>query len=175
MKKILVLILALVMICALCACTVPEIQIENPDGTQTVAGVVITQAVTLFFSALGMAISVLGALVLKALGNNTKLKNIILAWQRVCDAARQTCAELQQTTVEHLKADNDGKLTPAQINLLQHKLLEQTKNKLDGMTIELVNAAGMDLDAIIKGECEASLPWIKENAARAKAAPVPID
>lgn len=175
MKKVLALILALVMVCALCACTAPEIQIENADGTPTVAGVIIKQAVTLIFTALGAAISILGTLVLKALGNNTKLKNIILAWQRVCDAARQTCAELQQTTVEYMKADNDGKLTPAQVNLLQHKLLEQTKKKLDGMTIELVNAAGMDLDAIIKGECEASLPWIKENAARANAAPVPID
>ena len=175
MKKVLALVLALVVVCMLCACTAPEIQIENPDGTPTVAGVIIKQAVTLIFTALGAAISILGTLVLRALGNNTKLKNIILAWQRVCDAARQTCAELQQTTVENMKADNNGKLTRAQINLLQHKLLEQTKTKLDSMTIELVNAAGMDLDAIIKGECEASLPWIKENAARANAAPVPID
>ena len=79
MKKTLILILILVMICSLCACTFPaEIQVENPDGSQTVAGAVIKQAVLLFFSALGTGITFIGGWVLRLLGRNTKLKNLVL-------------------------------------------------------------------------------------------------
>lgn len=170
MKKTLILILVLLMVCVLCACTFQDIPIENTDGTPTVAGVIIKQAVILIFSGLGTAISIFGAWTLKQLGSNTKLKNLILAWQRVCEAAQQTCAELQQTTVEGLKAaSQDGKLTKAQIRELQSLLLSLTKAKLDDMTIDIVTAAGEDLDAIITGQCEASLPWIKEASAKAAA------
>lgn len=169
MKKTLILILILVMICSLCACTFPaEIQVENPDGSQTVAGAVIKQAVLLFFSALGTGITFIGGWVLRLLGRNTKLKNLVLAWERVCNAAQQTCAELQQTTVDEMKAQSrNGKLTDDQIKALGVMLLSKTKAKLDSMTVDLLTAAGADINAIIIGACEADLPWIKANAKRA--------
>ena len=158
MKKILALILATLMIFTLCACSVPAVQVQNEDGTQTVWGVLIEQTVNTVAKACMVAVLLFGTWATEKLGKNLKLKNLSLAVQKVCELTRQTVGELQQTIVETLKAQNpDGKLTPEQIDDLGFRLLNLVKLKLDDATKELIIASGADLDALITGECEAFL------------------
>jgi len=157
MKKILALILALLMVFALCACTAPafEIQTQNPDGSLTLAGVVIEQTVNLAFKVITSAVMIFAAWALKKFGSNKNMQSISIATQLVCTMAIQTAGELQQTIVADLKAGNeDGKLTPEQIDDLAYRLFTMTKAKLSDATKELVIASGADLDAIITGACE---------------------
>ena len=154
-KTFFVLLLALLMIFTLCACTAPTIQIQNQDGSPTLAGVVIEQVVNLVFRALTAAVMIFAAWALDKFGKNKNMQSLNIAIQLVCDMAIQTAGELQQTVVADLKAQReDGKLTPADVDDLAHRLFTLTKAKLSDGTKELVIASGADLDAIISGACE---------------------
>ena len=170
LKPILMVMLVLAMVFALCACTVPAVQVQNEDGTQTLWGVLIEQIVNVVYRLIWAATLAFGAWVLDKIGKNVKLKNVSLAIQTVCDITRQTAEELQQTIVNDLKANRPGgKLTPQDIDDLGFRLLTLVKIKLDTATQEIVTASGADLDALITGECEAFL-----NRLKSYAVPVPI-
>ena len=165
-KKLFVVLLTLLMIFALCACGSQgiEIQTQNPDGSQTVVGILIEQTVNSLAKLVQMAFFALAAFAADKLGKNLKLKNLNIAVQKVCDIARQTASELQQTIVADLKAENPGgKLTQAQIDDLGFRLLNLVKLKLDDATQELIIASGADLDALITGECESYLNMLKNS------------
>lgn len=162
LKKIIVIILTLAIFTALCACTVPEVQIQNEDGTQTVWGVLIEQAVNTTYRLIWAATLALSAWVLDKIGKSAKLKNLSIAINLVLEMTRQTAEELQQTIVGDLKATRPGgKLEPADVDALGLKLLEKVKKKVDLASQELIKAAGIDLDALITGECEAFLNRLK--------------
>ncbi len=162
MKKLFAFLMALVMIFALCACSVPAVQVQNDDGSLTVVGLVIETTVNLCYRLVWAATAAFAAWVLKKIGDNVKLKNVSLAISTVCEITRQTAEELQQTIVGDLKASRPGgKLTPEDIDDLGFRLLNIVKNKLDAATQEIVIASGADLDALITGECEAFLNRLK--------------
>jgi len=161
-KSILTVLLVLTMVFALCACTVPEVQIQNEDGTLTIWGVLIEQSVNIVYRLLWAATLAFGAWVLDKIGKNVKLKNLSIAIQRVCDTTRQTAEELKQTIVDDLKKSRPGgKLTLDDVYDLRFRLLKLVKTKLDTETQEIVTASGADLDALITGECEAFLSRLK--------------
>ncbi len=169
MKKqilmILLVLMALIMVLALTACQKPvEIQTQNPDGTLTVAGVLIEQVVTIVARVLEALVLAYVAWALEKFGKNKKLQNLNLANQELCKIVKQTVRELNQTIVAELKEKSpDGKLTDIQIADLNARLLTLVKAKTDEVTIALLTAAGADLDALITGQCEAYLDKLKEQ------------
>lgn len=169
MKKqilmILLVLMALIMVLALTACQKPvEIQTQNPDGTLTVAGVLIEQVATTVARVLEALVLAYGAWALEKFGKNKKLQNLNLANQELCKIVKQTVRELNQTIVAELKEKSpDGKLTDIQIADLNARLLTLVKAKTDEVTIALLTAAGADLDALITGQCEAYLDKLKEQ------------
>lgn len=174
LKPVLLILMVLALVFALCACTVPTVQVQNEDGTQTLWGIVIEQSVDIAYRVIWAATLMLGAWVLDKIGKNVKLKNVSIAIQTVCDITRQTAEELQQTIVDDLKAKRPGgKLTPEDIDDLGFRLLTIVKQKLDTATQEIVVASGADLDALIVGECEAFLNRLKSYAIAAVPIPTP--
>ena len=162
LKPILMVMLVLAMVFALCACTVPAVQVQNEDGTQTLWGVLIEQTVNIAYRLIWAATLAFGAWVLDKIGKNAKLKNLSLAIKLVLEMTRQTAEELQQTIVDDLKKSRPGgKLTPEDVDDLGFRLLNMVKIKVDIASQELIKAAGIDLDALITGECEAFLNRLK--------------
>ena len=164
-KMILLVLLALIVVVAFAGCQKPlEIQIQNPDGTPTVAGILIEQVVTTVARILEALVLAYGAWALEKFGKNKKLQNLSMANQELCRIVKQTVRELNQTIVNQLKEESgDGKLTPAQINDLNDMLLALVKAKADEATITMLTAAGADLDALITGQSEAYLDVLKER------------
>ena len=164
-QKILLVLLTLAIVLAFVACQKPmEIQTQNPDGTLTVAGVLIEQVVTTVARVLEALVLAYGAWALEKFGKNKKLQNLSLANQELCRIVKQTVRELNQTIVHTLKEQSpDGKLTEEQIEELQESLLEMVKAKADEATIAMITAAGADLDALITGQCEAYLDVLKSR------------
>ena len=109
-------------------------------------------------------IGVLGAWLLAQIGRNQKLKTISTAVEELTNAAEQTVLELQQTTVDALKAASaDGKLTQDEITDLGQKLLSGALAKMSDSGIEVLKAANDDINAIITGAGEALIAQMKEE------------
>lgn len=130
--------------------------------------VIIENIVRIIAALLMMLISVGGAYLTSLIARNEKLKSIGTATQQVIDAAIQTTGELQQTVVGDLKAASaDGKLSEEEINTLYHDVVVLTLDKLSVPTINLLNAVGADIEAIIHGATEDWIntmkPWKAEE------------
>ena len=117
---------------------------------------IITVAAQVIGTLLMTLIGVLGAWLLAKIGKRQELNNIKIAVDDLTELAQQTVYELQQTMVEELKAKAaDGKLTDEEIGALGVMLLEKTKKKMSEPAINLLEAAGVDINAIIRGAGEA--------------------
>lgn len=130
--------------------------------------VIIENIVKIVAALLMMLISVGGAYLTSLIAKHEKLKAISEATQQVIDAAIQTTGELQQTVVNDLKAASaDGKLSNEEINTLYHDVVVLTLDKLSVPTINLLNAVGADIEAIIHGATEDWIntmkPWKAEE------------
>ena len=130
--------------------------------------VIIENIVKIVAALLMMLISVGGAYLTSLIAKHEKLKAISEATQQVIDAAIQTTGELQQTVVGDLKAASaDGKLSEEEINTLYHDVVVLTLDKLSVPTINLLNAVGADIEAIIHGATEDWIntmkPWKAEE------------
>ena len=126
------------------------------------ANVIIENIVQIAATLLITLIGVLGTWLTTKLVKRAELKNISTATGEVVSAAQQTVLELQQTVVDQLKAASaDGKLSKAEISDLGNLLLAGTKEKMSDTTINLLNAAGVDVDALIRGAGEAIINRIK--------------
>ena len=125
---------------------------------QTVVEIVAENIAGWIFSAVAILIGVFGAWVLKKIGKREGLKGISNANDEVIKMAIITVGELQQTIVDDLKANAaDGKLTKEEIAMLGEKLVEKTLEKMSQPVYNLLNAAGTDIIALIKGAGE---DWI---------------
>lgn len=115
-----------------------------------VAEIVTTLVVTL--------IGVAGTWLLTKIGKRQELASITTAMEEVILLAQQTVGELQQTVVGQLKAGReDGKLTEEEIAALGEALLHRTMEKMSAPTSHLLNAATVDVTALIRGAGE---DWI---------------
>lgn len=124
--------------------------------------VIIENLVSVFATLLIMLIGVLGTWLTAQISKTQHLGNIKIAVESVISMAQLTAQELQQTLVEELKhANADNKLTKEEIEKLGILLLNKTKEKLSVPTYDLLNAAGVDIEAIIRGAGEAWIQQIK--------------
>lgn len=107
-------------------------------------------------------IGVFGAWLARVMAKKIELSNIASAKDEVISAAQQTVLDLKQTVVDDLKkAAKDGKLTPDEIADLGVKLLSVTIAKLSIPTIKLLEAAKIDITALIKSAGEAYIGDLK--------------
>lgn len=101
-------------------------------------------------------IGVFGAWLTAKIGKRVELTNINKAKDELIVAAQQTVMELQQTVVEGLKEKAaDGKLTDEEIEGLCLSLLAKTKEKMSLPAINVLEAAAVDVNALIRGAGEA--------------------
>lgn len=108
-------------------------------------------------------IGVLGAWLTTKLAKKEELKNITAATNELVSAAQITVLELQQTVVDGWKELHaDGKLTKDEIDWLGNALLNKTKEKMSAPAMNLLTAAGVDVNAIIIGAGESMIRSIKE-------------
>lgn len=107
-------------------------------------------------------LGIFGAWLAKVTAKKIELSNIASAKDEVISAAQQTVLDLKQTIVDDLKkAAKDGKLTPEEIADLGVKLLSVTIAKLSVPTIKLLEAAKIDISALIKSAGEAYIGDLK--------------
>lgn len=120
--------------------------------------ILVSLAVTLITTLL----SVVGSWALAKLAKRQELKNINTAMDEVIKTAQITVLELQQILVEGLKASSkDGKLLPADVDMLNKKLISMTKEKMSDATMKLLMSAGVDIEALIRGAGEAMIARMK--------------
>lgn len=117
--------------------------------------VIIENLVQIAATLLITLIGVLGAWLSTKLAKREELKNISTATNEVIHAA-------QQTTVEGMKkAHEDGKLTKDEITELGKLLIDGAMAKMSDTSKNLLNAAGVDISAIIRGAGEALIARMK--------------
>lgn len=123
------------------------------------AEIIIENVVNILGAILITLIGVLGTWLTAKLNTKIELQTINAAQQEVMEMAQITVGELQQTMVEKLKASHeDGKLTENEIKELGEMLLTKTIEKMSQTTYNLLNAAGVDIIALIHGVGE---DWVK--------------
>lgn len=112
--------------------------------------VIIENAVQIAATLVVTLIGVLGAWLSAKIAKQSELKNIAAATDAAVNAA--------QTTVDKLKAASaDGKLSKDEIDELGKLLIDGALAKMSDAAKGVLNAAGVDLTAIIKGAGEALL------------------
>lgn len=122
---------------------------------------VITQVLaTLLITLIGVLGTWLTAKVLK----RVELTNINKAKDELIEAAQQTVLELQQTVVEGMKAAaQDGKLSEEEITELSIMLLNKTKQQMSLPAIKLLEAAAVDVNALIRSAGEALIAELHDD------------
>lgn len=117
--------------------------------------VIIENAVNILGALLITLIGVLGTWLTSKFAKRAELNSINAAQQELITMAQITVGELQQTVVEKLKAaSQDKKLTQGEIMELSTALVHKTLEKMSVPTQSLLNAAGVDVIALIKGTGE---------------------
>ena len=108
-------------------------------------------------------IGVLGTWLTIKISKKAELASIAAATNEATKAAQTTVLELQQTTVEAMKAAHeDGKLTEDEIKNLSAMLLEKALDKMSEPAKALLMAAGVGISAIITGAGEAMIGAMKK-------------
>ena len=129
-------------------------------------GVIIETIVSILAKLAITLIGVAGAWLIAKIGKKAELGNIAAALEEATTAAQTTVLELQQTTVEKLKAASaDGKLTEAEIATLGQALLKGAYEKMSASCVNILTSAGVDLNALITGAGEALILNMKEDRA----------
>lgn len=124
--------------------------------------VIIENAVQIAATLVVTLIGVLGTWLSAKIAKQSELKSIAAATDAAVNAAQTTVLELQQTTVDKLKAASaDGKLTKDEIDDLGRLLVDGALSKMSDAAKGVLNAAGVDLTAIIKGAGEAMIAKAK--------------
>lgn len=125
---------------------------------------IITIAAQVVATLLITLIGVLGAWLTSKIGKRVELTNINKAKDELIIAAQQTVLELQQTVVEGMKAAAaDGKLSEEEITELSIMLLNKTKAKMSLSAIQLLEAAAVDVNALIRGAGEALIAELHDE------------
>ena len=125
---------------------------------QTAVEIIAENVIGWIVSIVVILIGAFGVWALKKIGKRAGLEGISTATDEVIKMATITVGELQQTIVNDLKANAaDGKLTKEEIIMLGEKLVEKTLEKMSQPVYNLLNAAGTDIIALIKGAGE---DWI---------------
>lgn len=111
-----------------------------------------------------VGVGISGTWVLAKLAQNEKLQNITEAVGQLLEATNITVTALQQQFVEDWKKNQNGKLTEQQIAELKQKVVAITLEHLSHPTLELLNAAKIDIVNIINTAAEAYVLKLKEDS-----------
>lgn len=131
---------------------------------QTAVEIIAENIIGWIVSVVVILIGAFGVWALKKIGKRAGLEGISIATDEVIKMATITIGELQQTIVNDLKANAaDGKLTKEEIVMLGEKLVEKTLEKMSQPVYNLLNAAGTDIIALIKGAGEDWINSLKNN------------
>lgn len=126
---------------------------------------IIVQVVNVLAELAIMLIGVAGAWLTMQLAKHKGIETINAAQQEVITMAQITVGELSQTVVEKLKAGHeDGKLDKSEIVDLSLDLIALTKAKLADPTVKLLESAGVDIVALIRGAGEDWINSLKKEA-----------
>ena len=110
----------------------------------------ITQAAQIVSTLIITLIGVLAAWLTAKLNKSMHLKNLTAALDTCLKMTQVTVGELQQKFVDDMKlANEDGKLTEDEIKELNSSLIAYTKNKMTPEIINLIVAAGIDINKFI--------------------------
>ena len=159
-KKLILVLIALLMF------ALPAVALADTGGNvdDTVASILIENAVNIvaaFFIAL---IGVFGAWLTAKLGKATQLDTVNRAQQELIKLAQITVGELKQTVVDGMKAaSKDGKLSKEEIAQLGQMLFEKTTAKLSASAMDVLTAAQVDISALITGTAEHLIGQMKED------------
>lgn len=119
--------------------------------------------IELGFSLLRLILITVTSWFIHRMSQNEKMKTIASALEELTSATEQTVLQLQQTTVERMKAECDGKLTPQNIKALGVSLQELTREKMSKLGWQVLERAKVDINAYVQGACEAMLTKIKNG------------
>ena len=143
-KKALKAMLILTMLVTLCVALAACAQTTETGATDPIVLELVNVGLDILAKAAIAAIGLAGAWATAKIGQNNKLANI-----------KAAIGQVTQTTVEAMKAAAaDGKLTEDQIRTLKADLLRMTREKLAEPTVQLLEAAKLDINAMIQGAAE---------------------
>ena len=120
-----------------------------------------------------VAVQVIGAILMglvgiifaylgKLIGKSKEMEHISAAMEQLEAVVKNVVGELQQTTVELMKAETeDGKLTSKDIYELGKLLVEKATEQLSNPASDTLKAAGIDVEAMIHSVAEAYIERIK--------------
>lgn len=124
--------------------------------------IIIETVVQILTTLLITLIGVLGTWLTTKIAKKQELANIAAATDEATKAAQTTVLELQQTTVEAMKAASaDGKLKQSEIEELGALLLQKALDKMSDAAKNVLTSAGVDITAIITGAGEALINRMK--------------
>ena len=110
----------------------------------------IEQAAQIITTLVVTFIGVLATWLTAKLNKHIQIKNLTAALNSCLEMTQVTVGELQQKFVEEMKtANEDGKLTKEEIKELNSKLVSFTKQKLTPSIINVITAAGIDVNQFI--------------------------
>ena len=126
-------------------------------------GIIIEMSVQIVATLLLTLIGVLGTWLTAKIAKRAELSSIGAATKEATEAAQRAVMELQQTTVEAMKAaSEDGKLSAYEIEQLGALLLEKALAQMSTPAKNLLAAAGTDVSAIIKSAGESLILDMKK-------------
>ena len=118
----------------------------------------------LLFEIFLLVLSVCFAYVSKAVMKTKKLEHIAIAVDELETVVMAVVGELQQTTVDNLKAASaDGKLSKSDIEYLGKQLVDKVAKGLSAPAIDTLNAAEIDVESMIHSFAEAWIAEIKRS------------
>lgn len=124
--------------------------------------VIIEVAVQIIGAILMGIVGIVFAYIGKWMGQTKKLETVSAAMEQLEAVVKNVVGELQQTTVEKMKAATaDGKLTPADIKELGEALFIKSCEQLSDPASHTLEAAGIDIEAMIHSIAEAYIERIK--------------
>ena len=126
--------------------------------------ILIQNIIEIVSAAVLLGLGTVGTWALGKLGQDKKLKNITEAVGQLLEATNLTVVALQQQFVEDWKQNQNGKLTEQQIAELKQQAINITLNHLSQPTINLLNAAKVDIINIISTATEAYVLKLKEDS-----------
>lgn len=112
------------------------------------------------FDLLMLVVGVLFAYLSKLIAKSKRLAHIAIAMNELERVVTNVVGDLQQTVVEGLKAASEnGKLSKTDIQYLGEELIKKTAAQISAPAAETLQAAGVDIEAMIHSIAEA---WISE-------------
>lgn len=110
------------------------------------------------------AIGVAGTWALAKMAKRQEIATVREATEEVILLAQQTVGELMQTIVDGIKSGReDGKLTQTEIEALGQTLLVMVTEKMSEPARKVLEAAAVDITALIRGAGEDYIATLKTN------------